>query len=156
FLAGYFEADGWSHRGTVGLTSKSEGLIRDIQRLLLLFGIIARVAQRQNRAQNGFEGTYWSLTMRRAAVDVFAKEIGFRSVRKAAKLADAVGRPHSNAYRPMAWLQRVTAVEPCTVNPVDIQVEGQVFLVAGFVSHNSHIKPLELMAAGAPWVASPS
>lgn len=158
FLAGYFEADGTADgRGgtTVSACSKDEHLIRDVQRLLLLFGIESTVRSRPGHAQTGSVGTYWYVSLRRAAVDVFAKEIGFRSARKQARVEAIAAKPHSNAYRPMQWTQQVVSVEPCTVDPIDIQVDGSVFMAAGFVSHNSWLKPLELAAVGVPWVASP-
>lgn len=155
FLAAYFEADGCTTSSGVSAVSKDEQLIRDVQRLLLLFGIISRVGPRTHRAQNGFSGEYWHLTMGRAGADVFAKEIGFRSVRKMARLDAITERPHSNAYRPMNWAPKVTEVKPCMVTPVDIQVQGSEYMAAGFVSHNSWLKPLEMSAAGVPWVASP-
>lgn len=155
FLAAYFEADGCTTSSGVSAVSKDEQLIRDVQRLLLLFGIISRVGPRTHRAQNGFSGEYWHLTMGRAGADVFAKEIGFRSARKMARLDAITERPHSNAYRPMNWAPKVTEVKPCMVTPVDIQVEDSEYMAAGFVSHNSWLKPLEMSAAGVPWVASP-
>jgi hypothetical protein len=155
FLAGYFEADGTCTRNGVSATSKDEQLIRDVQRLLLSFGITSRIGQRKTTAQNGYVGTAWMVTLRRAEADVFAKEIGFRSARKSARLAEITGRPHSNAYRPMNWAPKVTEVKPCMVTPVDIQVEGSEYIAAGFVSHNSFLKPMEMCAAGVPWVASP-
>jgi hypothetical protein len=136
FLAAYLEADGHCTHTGVGAVSKDERLIHDVQRLLLLFGIETRIGCRIYRAQNGFEGLYWQLTMRRAAADVFAKEIGFRSTRKSKRLAEIVSRPNSNAYRPMAWAQEIVSIEHCTVDPVDLQVEGEVFAAAGFVSHS--------------------
>jgi hypothetical protein len=48
----------------------------------------------------------------------------------------------------------VTSVEPCTVHPVDIQVDGEEFSLNGFVSHNSWIKAIEYAAAGIPFVAT--
>jgi len=91
----------------------------------------------------------------RDAADVFAKEIGFRSARKTARLKEITSRPHSNAFRPMDWNPKVISVRPCMVEPVDIQVEDHEYMAAGFVSHNSWLKPLELSALGIPWVASP-
>jgi hypothetical protein len=155
FLSGYFEADGNCTSSGVQLVSKSEDLIRDVQRLLVPFGIISRVSSRNHRAQNGFEGTYWHLTLGRAAADVFVKEIGFQSARKRERLEGITTRPHSNAYRPMNFAPLVTAVRPCMVRPVDIQVAGQEYMAAGFVSHNSWLKPLELAAVGVPCVMSP-
>lgn len=154
FIAGYFEADGTVDGTSVSAISKDEKLIRDMQRLLLMFGIVSTVRARTNKAQNGFVGTYWMINLRRAAADVFAKEIGFRSERKSQKLEIVTSRPHSNAYRPMTWSQEVVSVTPCMVRPVDIQVDGSVFSAAGFVSHNSFLKPLEYAALGIPSVMS--
>lgn len=155
FLAGYFEADGSCTSSGVQVVSKDEHLIRDVQRLLVLFGIVSKISARKTRAQNGFEGSAWYLTLGRDAADVFAREIGFRSARKSARLAEITSRPHSNAFRPMNWAPKVTDVKPCMVTPVDLQVEGHEYMAAGFVSHNSWLKPLEMSALGVPWVASP-
>lgn len=155
FLAGYFEADGTCTSSGVQVVSKDEHLIRDIQRLLLLFGIVSKVRARTTTAQNGFRGTAWTVNLGRDAADTFAKEIGFRSERKRARLTEITSRPHSNAYRPMDWSPKVIEVKPCMVTPVDIQVEGSEYIAAGFVSHNSWLKPLEMSALGVPWVASP-
>jgi LAGLIDADG-like domain/Glycosyl transferases group 1 len=154
FLAGYFESDGHCTTNGVKVLSKTEQLIRDVQRLLLLFGITSIVRSRTHSAQNGYTGLYWSCDLRRAEADVFAKEIGFRSERKQRRLAEIVGKSHSHAYRPMVWSRAVTSVEPCMVTPVDIQVEGSTFVLAGFVSHNSSIKALEYAGLGIPVVAS--
>ena len=155
FLAGYFEADGTCTSSGVQAVSKDEQLIRDIQRLLLLFGIVSKVRTRTTTAQNGFRGTAWTVNLGRDAADVFAKEIGFRSARKTARLKEITSRPHSNAFRPMDWNPKVISVRPCMVEPVDIQVEDHEYMAAGFVSHNSWLKPMELSALGIPWVASP-
>lgn len=155
FLAGYFEADGCCTSTGVSALSKDEQLIRDVQRLLLLFGIVSKISMKTHRAQNGFSGNYWRVTLGRDAADVFAREIGFRSARKSARLAEITGKPHSNAFRPMNWAPKVIGVNPCMVTPVDLQVEGHEYMAAGFVSHNSWLKPLELSALGIPWVASP-
>lgn len=154
YLAGLFEADGHCTGNGVSIVSKDEQLIRDVQRLLLLFGITAVVRRRDHRAQNGSGGWYWHCTLRRAEADVFAKEIGFRSQRKSARLAEITGRPHSNRYRPMEWSREIVSIEPCTVDPIDIQVEGSTFVLAGFVSHNSGLKALEYGALGIPIVAA--
>lgn len=154
FIAGYFEADGTCSSSGIVATSKDEQLLRDLQRLLLLFGITSKLRQRTSTAQNGFLGHYWMLVMRRAESDVFAQEIGFRSARKRARLAEITSRTSSRAANPMLWEDVVTAVEPCMVTPVDIQVEGETYVLAGFVSHNSAIKSWEFALAGAVPVAS--
>lgn len=153
FLAGYFEADGTATKSIVAV-SKDRHLIRDVQRLLLLFGIESFISEKTNRAQNGFVGKYWNLRLRRASADLFEKEIGFRSARKRASLAQITSKRHSNAFKPHTWKTAVASIERCMVEPVDIQVEGEVFALAGFTSHNSWLKPLEYSALGIPWVAS--
>lgn len=154
FLAAYFEADACCSKQGVDLSTKDEQLARDVQRLLLLFGITSRVHTKKGTAQNGFVGHYWHVTLRRAEADVFAKEIGFKSARKIARLQEITSRPHSNRYQPMAWADTVASIEEVPVEPIDIQVEGEVFAAAGFVSHNSWLRPLELAALGVPVVAS--
>lgn len=154
FLAGYFEADGHCTQTGVECISKDEQLIRDVQRLLLGFGITSTVRSQIYRAQNGFSGMYWKCRLRRAETDLFAKHIGFRSGRKSAQLAQVTGKPHSNAYRPITWSREVTSIESYMVTPIDIQVEGNTFVLAGFVSHNSNLKALEYAALGIPVVAS--
>lgn len=156
FLAAYFEADGHCTSSGVKVVSKDERLIRDVQRLLLLFGITSVVRSRIHGAQNGYSGLYWSCEMRRLEAEIFAKEIGFRSQRKTARLSEIVNRRRSNGIKPMRWSRRVALVEQCFVTPVDIQVEGSTFILAGFVSHNSHIKALEYAARGIPVIASDS
>jgi hypothetical protein len=155
FLAGLFEADGTASGSAVSLTTKYEAFARDVQRLLTALGIESTVRPRVSRiARTGFVGTYWHLNLRRAAVDVFAKEIGFLSERKRSRLDAITAKRHSNAYRPMAWAEEVVSVEPCEMSPIDLQVQGSVFAAAGFVSHNSCLKMMEFAATGVPVLAS--
>jgi len=98
--------------------------------------------------QNGFRGTYYKLQLGRAAGDVFAESIGFRSKRKQQRLLAIVSKPHSNAYRPMSWKEQVTEITVCNVTPMDIQVYKSEFSAAGLTSHNSWIKSLEYGMAG--------
>jgi LAGLIDADG-like domain len=154
FLAGYFEADGTCSASGVRVTSKSEALIRDVQRLLLGFGIQSAFTSSKQSAQNGYVGTYWNVALRRAEADVFFKEIGFRSARKTARLTTLANKPHSNAFRPTAWSKEIASIDPYTVDPIDIQVEGEVFVLAGFVSHNSRTKAIEYGSRGIPTIGS--
>lgn len=153
FLAAYFEADGCTTHCGVSAVSKDKKFLLDIQRLLVAFGIISRVSSRTYKCQT-CKGTDWHLTMRRDAADVFEKEIGFRSKRKSTRLSDITSKKHSNSFRPMEWNDEVMFVRPCTITPVDIQVEEGEFVLAGFVSHNSCLKFVENTAIGAPTVAS--
>lgn len=154
FLSAYFEADGWASGTGVHASSKSEEFTRDVQTLLLAhFGIVSKVFPKQHKSQTQ-EGTYWHISLSRAAADVFEKTVGFKSQRKIGRLRTITEKPHSNAYRPMIYEKKVVDIQPCFVEcPVDIEVEGSVFIAAGMVSHNSYIKGLEYAAAGVPFVA---
>lgn len=157
FLAGLFEADGSVNKASVSMTTKDPDLARDVQLMLGSFGIESRVAERWNKSRSDDTKRHRSFLVwtRRAGSDVFAKEIGFLSDRKRLKLAAATAKPHSNAYREPQWEDRISMLESCGITTVDIQVAGHEFVVEGLRSHNSWLKPLEYMAAGTPWVASP-
>jgi hypothetical protein len=146
FLSGLFEADGSAYGAGLALSTVHLTFARDVQRLLAALGIEATV-----RPHHGANA--WVVGLRRAAADVFAKDVGFLSARKQARLAVITAKPHSNAYRPQRWQETVAEVRECWVTPVDIQVDGEVYAAAGFVSHNSWIKGLEYAAAGIPFVA---
>lgn len=154
FLSAYFEADGWTSGTGVHASSKSEEFIRAVQTLLLVhFGIVSKVFPKQHKSQTQ-EGTYWHISLSRAAADVFEKMVGFKSQRKINRLRTITEKPHSNAYRPMTYEKKVVDIQPCFIEcPVDIEVEGSVFIAAGMVSHNSYIKGLEYAASGIPFVA---
>ena len=156
YLAGLFEADGTITSSGVSLSTKYHAFALQVQRLLVAFGIESTTRQRFNTA-GGSSGSKrfesWLLTIRRAGADIFAERIGFLSSRKIGRLAVVIAKSHSNAYRPQAWRDQITTIEPCTISPVDIQVDGEAYAAAGFFSHNSWLKPLEMMACGVPFVA---
>lgn len=156
FLSAYFEADGCASGTGVHACSKSEEFVRAVQTLLLIhFGIVSKVFPKQHKSQTQ-ESTYWHISLSRAASDVFEKCVGFKSRRKIDRLRTITEKPHSNRFRPMSYEKKVVDIQPCFVEcPVDIEVEGSVFIAAGMVSHNSNIKGLEYAAAGIPFVASP-
>lgn len=157
YLAGLFEADGTVGSSVVSLSTKYPEFALQVQQLLVSFGIESRITKVSNTAKSNDPKRFTSyrLSMCRAAIDVFVKEIGFLSDRKSARLALETSKSHSNRYTPMSWVDTIDSIEHVTVNPVDIQVFGQVFAAAGFVSHNSWLKPIEYSALGIPWIASP-
>jgi hypothetical protein len=155
FIAGLFEADGTAGETGLSLGTKYHRLALDVQLLLNGFGIESRVVERWGSAKKGGESFQsFSVTLNRHASDVFAGSIGFLSKRKRDKLDEIVSRTHSNAYREMAWSETVVSVEECEVDPIDLQVVGEVFAAGGFTSHNTAIKVMEGSAAGVPMLAS--
>lgn len=163
YLSGLFEADG-SGKDGIGFCTKSETLARDVQRLLLTYGIQSTLKIGENTQKAGVVRWYWSVSLSADAGDVFCEKIGFMSQRKCAKttghrasMASRRGTGsggHNRVRNRVTWSETVIAKRPTLLMPVDIQVDGEVFAAAGFVSHNSALKMCELAAAGVPVVAS--
>jgi SNF2 family DNA or RNA helicase len=79
FLSALFEGEASIENGGVELTSSSEVLIRDVQLLLLRFGVVSTLAPKRIK---GIDHTYWRLRFFGCDADIFEREIGFRSARK--------------------------------------------------------------------------
>src|SRR5467141_701643 len=132
FLRWLYEADGTvfsSKRGcgAIGLKAKNIELLRDVQILLLRFGIHSRIISN-------------ALLIRRGeSILKFADKIGFASVKKQTRLADLrtraarlkrFGRQHS---------ERIVAVhhrEPADVYDIEVP-QSHKFVANGIVSHNT-------------------
>ena len=87
FLRALFESDGFAGYETprVSLFSKHLEFLRDIQILLLGFGITARLSSKPAKNGGGFEYQANTLTLRTAEAQAFVKTIGFVSGRKNAR-----------------------------------------------------------------------
>lgn len=93
FLRGYFEGDG-SVRSGVEVISASEELLRQVQLLLLQFGIVGRRAPKRIK---GNDHTYWRLTIFGDNARLFKDRIGFVSERKSEALALVLAKkPNGN------------------------------------------------------------
>jgi replicative DNA helicase Mcm len=132
FLRWLYEADGtvFSNKrgcGVIGLKAKDIELLRDVQILLLRFGIHSRIIEN-------------ALLIRRGrSILRFADKIGFASIKKRTRLAHLkeraarlkrFGRQHS---------ERVVAVyyrEPADVYDIEVPKSHQ-FVANGIVSHNT-------------------
>jgi hypothetical protein len=138
FLSGLFEADGFSSRegARVILFAKDVEFLRDVQRLLLGFGIVAtvRVIQKVSSGYT-YEGAEMRLT-RNAAI-AFSEQIGFRSQRKQSRVMSRA----ANRGRPPiveGFVDKVICIEPLGMGEVyDLTVEGtHMFDASGVVVHN--------------------
>ncbi|MEM5778445.1 MAG: DHHA1 domain-containing protein [Candidatus Aenigmatarchaeota archaeon] len=78
FLRGYFSGDGTVSKGDINVFSLSKGLIKDIQTLLLFFGIRACV----RKDKNGYKLSINTKKMKR----IFLEKIGFLQQQKNAKV----------------------------------------------------------------------
>ncbi len=136
FISWLFEADGCAFakgrgRISVQLKSRSAGLLKDVQLLLLYFGIQSRIIQD-------------NLCIRRSRdIGLFARHIGFNSAKKISALEKclvAVRNRSSTQKRkgPQKW-ERVVRVMPAGITDVyDFEVPvTKMFIANGIVCHNS-------------------
>ncbi len=133
FISWLFEADGCvfsKGRGkrAVQLKSSNIELLRDVQILLLRFGIHSRIVER-------------NLTIRRAnAIRKYAEKIGFKSKKKKDKLKElvkSVKTLHHELGRQLS--ERIVTVKPAGVADVfDVEVPAaKRFIANGIISHNT-------------------
>lgn len=125
FLAGLFEADGFSNRKQwdVRLFTRYERFARDVQLLLAGFGIHARV-----REEKG-----WVVSLSSAEAEKFHELIGFRSARKRAAV------PRAKAQRMRGNPLEVISVEEIGALPTyDLSIEDRPYYGAnGLLTHNT-------------------
>jgi DNA replicative helicase MCM subunit Mcm2 (Cdc46/Mcm family) len=139
YLKWLFEADGTvfcKGRGSRGVQLKSRdvGLLRDVQLLLLRFGIHSRVI---------IHSTGNSLVIRRGpAIVKYAKDIGFASRTKQQRLSEAVkwalefrrNRNHDEEYEKVVRV--IFRADPEDVYDIEIP-SSHKFIANGIVSHNT-------------------
>ncbi len=88
FLQTLFECDGGFHRYTIEYSSKSEKLIKQIQTVLLNFGIISKIKPRYNKIYKRY---YYHLYIDgQEDRKIFAKEINFVTKSKRNKLGKSI------------------------------------------------------------------
>ncbi len=154
FLQALFTADGTVNDGgvkggSVRLTSISNELLQDVQRLLLNFGIASHIYRQRRSAGwrelpdgQGGMARYWCQAYHELAISKdnlqrFAQDIGFLSQAKQTALLDYLARMTRGPYRE-TFVARVRAVEPDGQEMVyDLtQPETNSFIANGFVVHN--------------------
>jgi ribonucleoside-diphosphate reductase alpha chain len=154
FLQALFTADGQVNDGgdkgcTVRLSTSHLPLLKDVQRLLLNFGIACRIYEQRRPAgyrpiPDGHGGSkeYFSqaqhdLAIGRDNLIRFASEVGFLTDAKTSRLADYLGRMSRGPYRE-TFTATVRAVEPDGREPVyDLQQpDVHAFVGNGITLHN--------------------
>ena len=144
FLSALFECDAGHRNGgacTVFYT-KSQDFARDVQLLLLGFGINATVGKVIKKAGTGKVYTGYEVTMRRACTDLFNQEVGFRSKRKRERkpLTDDQKLRHGRTPNKAIMEDEVElVVSTGRVEDVyDLTIEGvHEFSANGIVTHNT-------------------
>ena len=160
FLTALFTADGHvegnADRGlSARLTSTSPPLLKDVQRLLLNFGIASKIyTNRRNESYrdlpDGKGGrksylckAYHDLAIAKENLWLFAKEVGFLVDYKNAKLIDALREYSRGTYneRYEASFERLVYLGSEPVYDIT-EPSTHSFIANGFVSHNCGEQPL--------------
>jgi hypothetical protein len=162
FLSGLFEADG-SGVACVSLCTKSETLARSVQRLFTALGIISTVRKRDTKLSytkkdGSRDYTSWVVIVLTRELDIIRSEIMISSRKRSRVVASVERRERGGSHghgKIESLNDEIVSISTCWLQPIDVQVDGEVFLVNGLVSHNSWLKVAELAACGVPVVASP-
>jgi DNA replicative helicase MCM subunit Mcm2 (Cdc46/Mcm family) len=144
FLRWLYEAEGKSFapaqkKNSITLSSSNLEFLRDVQHLLLRWGISSDIVGAVPPKARGKVGTL-KIHQSRSLLR-FAAEIGFESARKRARLEKVVehARARRDSLRHPQKGERVVSIAPAGITTVyDIEVPGSHrFLANGIVSHNT-------------------
>ena len=144
FLRGLFEADGTSAGRLVAFSSCKEGFTRDVQLLLLGFGVTSKISYARKKRYPEGHYSQWALRLGRESSEVFLRDVGFVGQRKQTcrygqvlKVRDPrrAGRPPI----PLDMVDVVESVEPdgraITYNVTT--TPDHVFSANGILTHNT-------------------
>lgn len=91
FLRGLFEADGGCEGARVSYTTKSMVLAKQVHTVLLNFGIISSLRTKRVLYKGEFR-EYQTISITSTNIEIYQREIGFLSTRKAAALSTLCGK----------------------------------------------------------------
>ena len=138
FLRGLFESDGYAHpKGTsVRFFSKYEAFVRDVQLLLLGFGVTSRMNLIVKRVKPAKTYTGWELHLSAAEARRFHALIGFVSARKSSIIER---KKTGRRARPIVLEDAVVSVKPRgEAITYDITIPPpHIFSANGIAVHNS-------------------
>lgn len=144
FLIGLFESDATVSKTSVVFCTKSIDLAREVQFVLLGFGIKSKVVPRWNQK---YQKNYHYVVLGSKSARIYWNEIGFASTKKNDKLCLATAKCPSNAQLDWDLTDTIDSVEIGSGDVFDLTVpDGSNFVGNGFVNHNSNLKILEAMA----------
>tara|TARA_Y100000310_G_scaffold345772_1_gene469655 strand:+ start:11432 stop:14389 length:2958 start_codon:yes stop_codon:yes gene_type:complete len=162
FLATLFEGDGTmaedshSRRAmSVQYDTVSAELAEQVHLLLLGFGIKSSIKYYRNKFFNGRRCPFYHLAIYGNNILTFAREIGFRSDTKCAKLKKIVLLQKQCCKRQKSRSQymydRIISIKPVKIDIAHIEADGDhTYVTNGIISHNSLESKLRLRKAGMP------
>lgn len=149
FLSGLFEADGFNgyERPRVSFTSKYPDFARDIQLLLLAFGITCRRRNVLVTHPNGHVFSQNSLSLRIQEAVKFNEEIGFLSERKRENWKCVQSHPIRPQSFDITLSDEVVGVEEEDREDIvyNVTVPGpHHFDASGFLTHNTELEAFQV------------
>ncbi|MFA6992485.1 MAG: LAGLIDADG family homing endonuclease [Candidatus Gracilibacteria bacterium] len=135
FLTGLFESDGFVSRdgNRVSFFSKYNYFIKDVQILLLIFGIESKL-RTAIKYTNGYDYVGYDLNLKKEDVYIFNKEIGFLSDRKRNRISLNNGK---GTRKRLFGFDNIKSIEKHIIQPVfDITTNTHYFNADGIVVHN--------------------
>jgi intein/homing endonuclease len=154
FLRGLFEADGnvSLESSNITLTTKNHVLAKQIQYLLLGFGILSKVSKSYNKS---YKRHYYIVRLNREATDKFWREIGFVSEHKINDLNIIVNKSHSNRFKSEDYYVNISEIITGENDVYDIEVDNShQYNGNGIINHNSNLKQVECWTRKIPIVCS--
>ncbi|MCD6559146.1 MAG: adenosylcobalamin-dependent ribonucleoside-diphosphate reductase [Palaeococcus sp.] len=148
FLRGLFSADGYVDNDmAIRLTSRDRELLRDVQNLLLLFGILSKIYERPHKSEfkyttkNGKErtyeaGGYYELVIANYSRKLFVDNIGFEGYK-----TEKLSLKKTKRDEAIVTVESIDVLGEEIV--YDFTVPGEhSYISNGFMSHNCGEEPL--------------
>ncbi|NJE12905.1 adenosylcobalamin-dependent ribonucleoside-diphosphate reductase [Thermococcus sp. LS2] len=148
FLRGLFTADGYvDNDSAIRLTSRDRELLRDVQDLLLLFGILSKIYERPYKGtfeyttKDGEEKVYeaqgyYELVIANYSRKLFAEKIGFEGEKQ-----EKISLKKVKIDEPYARVESVEILGEEIVYDLTVP-EIHTYISNGFISHNCGEEPL--------------
>jgi len=142
FIKGLFDSDGYSSKiwANVKFFSKWPNFVKDIQLLLLGFGITSKRNQVQKKSGSGHSYLGNELCLRASEARLFGKEIGFVSIRKQENVIKwLMPRVTGSKPKKIEFQDRVKSINNLgkqLVYDLEIDNEQHIFDAQGILVHN--------------------
>ena len=142
FLRGLFESDGSvGYKKNVTFTTKDEILAKQVQYLLLGFGITSHFSYVYNKKYNRY---YYTISLRKKESQLFLQEIAFISKAKNEKLISYCSRKDSNHTNQISFNDEIISIIEGVNDVYDVEVEDvHMYNANGIINHNSQLKVIE-------------
>lgn len=144
FLSALFECDGSMQHRTVRFYTKYLEFARQVQLLLLGFGINGKFNPVEKKGGSGKVYRGYDFWLPGHCTDLFMSEVGFRSARKKSEFH----KPHTAAGRPrnpIVLEDKVVSVKPTGIKEsFDFTITGEhAFSANGILTHNSWVEAFQ-------------